>query len=66
MSSREQAVDAVRTLLAYLEDDTEREGLSNTPRRVIDSWDEIFSGYEGDAAAVLESTFNSEDYDGIV
>ena len=66
MSSREQAVDAVRTLLAYLEDDTEREGLSNTPRRVIDSWDENFSGYEGDAAAVLESTFNSEDYDGIV
>ena len=66
MSSREQAMDAVRTLLSYLEDDTGREGLSKTPQRVIDSWDEIFSGYDGDAEEVLQSTFNSEVYDGIV
>ncbi len=66
MSSREQAMDAVRTLLSYLEDDTGREGLSKTPQRVIDSWDEIFSGYDGDAEEVLQSTFNSEGYDGIV
>ncbi len=66
MSSREQAIDAVRTLLSYLEDDTGREGLSKTPQRVIDSWDEIFSGYDGDAEEVLQSTFNSEGYDGIV
>ena len=66
MSSREQAMDAVRTLLSYLENDTSREGLSKTPQRVIDSWDEIFSGYDGDAEEVLQSTFNSEGYDGIV
>ncbi len=66
MSSREQAMDAVRTLLSYLENDTGREGLSKTPQRVIDSWDEIFSGYDVDAEEVLQSTFNSEGYDGIV
>ena len=66
MSSREQAMDAVRTLLSYLENETGREGLSKTPQRVIDSWDEIFSGYDGDAEEVLQSTFNSEGYDGIV
>lgn len=66
MPTRHDAKEAVRTLLSYLEDDYQREGLLDTPDRVIDSWDEIFSGYEMDPEAILSSTFNGEGYDGIV
>ena len=68
MTTKEQAMDAVRTLLAYLEgeDKANREGLEATPRRVIDSWDEVFSGYGQSAAELLNATFNGEGYDGIV
>ena len=45
MVSKSEAENAVKTLLGYLEADPEREGLLETPKRVIDSWDEIFSGY---------------------
>ena len=66
MANREEAEEAVKTILEYLENDSSREGLLDTPKRVIDSFDEIFSGYGQDAANVLSSTFNSEGYDGIV
>ena len=66
MVTREEAEDAVHTLLGYLEPDPNREGLAKTPKRVIDSWDEIFGGYQMDAAELLDSTFNGEGYDGIV
>ena len=66
MSTREEAEAAVKTLLKYLEKDNEREGLKNTPKRVIDSWEEIFAGYQQNSADVLEATFNGEGYDGIV
>ena len=66
MTSREEAEKAVFKLLKYLEPDPTREGLLNTPRRVVDSWDEIFSGYNSDPASILEATFNAEGYDGIV
>ena len=66
MTSREEAEKAVFKLLKYLEPDPTREGLLNTPRRVVDSWDEIFSGYHENASEVLDSTFNGEGYDGIV
>ena len=66
MSSREEAMDAVKVLLEYIENDSQREGLAKTPQRVIDSFDEIFGGYRDDAKEVLSSTFNSEGYDGIV
>ena len=66
MTNREEAEEAVRKLLAYLEEDPNREGLKKTPSRVIDSWDEIFNGYELDASEILDSTFNAEGYDGIV
>jgi len=63
---RSEAEDAVKILLQYLENDSTREGLRDTPKRVIDSFDEIFSGYGKDPAEVLASTFNGEGYDGIV
>ena len=66
MSSREEAMDAVKILLEYIEGDSQREGLAKTPQRVIESFDEIFGGYNEDAEEVLSSTFNSEGFDGIV
>lgn len=66
MSTREEAMNAVKTLLEYIEGDSEREGLVKTPKRVIDSFDEIYAGYSMDSEEVLSSTFNGEGYDGIV
>jgi len=63
---RQEAEEAVRKLLQYLEGDSDREGLQQTPKRVIDSFDEIFAGYNQESAEVLSSTFNAEGYDGIV
>ena len=66
MTTKKEAMQAVEILLSYLEDDYQREGLKNTPQRVIDSWGEIFSGYSDDAKEILEATFNGEGYEGIV
>ena len=55
--SREAAEDAVRTLLAWAGDDPSRQGLANTPKRVVDAFDERFSGYREDPAAELARTF---------
>lgn len=66
MRTREEAMNAVKTLLEYIEGDSSREGLVNTPKRVIDSFEEIYAGYSMDSEEVLSSTFNGEGYDGIV
>ena len=67
---RHQAEEAVRTILNYIEktnrEDPPREGLEQTPERVISMFDEIFSGYQQDSSEILDSTFNGEGYDGIV
>lgn len=66
--SRKQAVSAVDTLVRYIESANGelREGLARTPERVIESFVEIYSGYSGDAKSILNATFNSEGYNGIV
>jgi GTP cyclohydrolase I len=66
--TRNDAEQAVRTLLNYLEgtENGDREGLDKTPARVIDAWDEIFAGYGMNAGDILEATFNAEGYNGIV
>ena len=68
MTTKEEAHEAVRTLLTYLEgpEAVSREGLLDTPKRVIESWDEIFAGYNMNASDLLQATFNAEGYDGIV
>ena len=68
MPTRHDAEEAVRTLLSYLEgkEFSQREGLLKTPKRVIDSWDEVFSGYNSKAEDILTADFNAEGYDGIV
>jgi GTP cyclohydrolase I len=56
--SRAEAEEAVRTLLAWTGDDPAREGLRDTPGRVIEAFEEYFRGYGQDAVAILqEPTF---------
>jgi len=65
--TRAEAEDAVRTLLRWTGDNPKREGLLDTPSRVVRSYEEFFSGYQEDPAAVLERTFEEvEGYDDIV
>ncbi|VAV88960.1 GTP cyclohydrolase I type 1 [hydrothermal vent metagenome] len=55
--NRAEAEAAVRTLLAWAGDDPNREGLLDTPKRVVNAFGEWFSGYAGDAAKELSRTF---------
>ena len=66
--NKQQAIVAVDTLVRYIESANGelREGLARTPQRVIDSFEEIYSGYSGNSELILDATFNSEGYDGIV
>ena len=65
--SREDAEAAVRTLIAWAGDDPAREGLLDTPKRVVNSYQEFFSGYGEDAVAALDRTFEDVGgYDDIV
>lgn len=55
--AREEAEDAVRTLLAWAGDDPGRIGLLATPARVVDAYGEYFSGYRADPREELAGTF---------
>jgi GTP cyclohydrolase I len=55
--SRRAAEGAVRTLLRWAGEDPRREGLEDTPQRVVDAYRDWFSGYEIDPAAYLRRTF---------
>jgi GTP cyclohydrolase IA len=56
--SREQAEEAVRTLLLWAGENPDREGLIDTPSRVVKSYNELFAGYAQDPIKVLETTFD--------
>ena len=63
------AQNLVKGILEHIEPDQKnglREGLKNTPKRVVESWDEIYSGYNKNPKEILDATFNGEGYDGIV
>jgi GTP cyclohydrolase I len=65
--SREEALKAVRTLLAWAGDDPDREGLRDTPKRVVDAYGEWFDGYDADPAKELSRTFEDvQGYDDMV
>ena len=65
--SREEAEEAVRTLLRWAGDDHTREGLLGTPDRVVRSYEEFFAGYDQDPADILQRTFEETDgYDEMV
>ncbi len=55
--SREEAEAAVRTLIAYAGEDPEREGLRDTPKRVVKAYGELFSGYSQTDEEVLDRIF---------
>jgi len=65
--TREEAEAAVRTLLRWAGDNPTREGLVDTPSRVVRSYEEFFAGYDVDPVGLLERTFEETDgYDEIV
>ncbi|MEZ5926461.1 MAG: GTP cyclohydrolase I FolE [Hyphomicrobiaceae bacterium] len=65
--SREEAEEAVRTLIAWAGDDPRREGLKDTPKRVVNAYREFFRGYEEDPLGELNRTFEDvAGYDDIV
>lgn len=55
--SRQEAEAAVRTLIAYAGDDPTREGVLETPKRVIGAYDEVYQGYRECPAEALDRTF---------
>jgi GTP cyclohydrolase I len=55
--SRDEAEAAVRTLIAYIGDDPDREGLLDTPKRVVNAYAELYAGYKQDPGSVLERVF---------
>jgi len=55
--AREDAEAAVRTLIAWTGDNPDREGLRQTPKRVIRAFEELYSGYGQDPADILGVTF---------
>ena len=64
--SREEAEEAVRTLIRWAGDNPDREGLIETPKRVVKAYEEYFSGYTKNPKSILEKTFsetaNYEDF----
>ncbi len=67
MPSRAEAEAAVRTLIRWAGDDPSREGLLDTPARVVRSYEEFFSGYHEDPEEILRRTFEETDgYDEMV
>jgi GTP cyclohydrolase I len=65
--SREAAMEAVKTLIAWAGDDPEREGLKDTPKRVVDAYREWFRGYDENPADELSRVFEEvSGYDDIV
>ena len=64
---RVRAKEAVRELIRWIGDDPEREGLKDTPRRVVDAFLEYFQGYEQSPEEYLQRTFEQVGgYDEIV
>src|SRR5690606_26751213 len=62
-----QAMEAVRTLIAWAGDDPAREGLVDTPRRVVDAYAEWFEGYAADPSRELARVFEDvQGYDDMV
>ncbi|MGL5115390.1 MAG: GTP cyclohydrolase I, partial [Beijerinckiaceae bacterium] len=65
--TRDEAMEAVRTLLRWAGDDPAREGLLDTPKRVVKAYEELFAGYGEDAEALLAKVFRDVDgYDDMV
>ena len=65
--TREQAEKAVKTLIEWAGDDPTREGLIETPKRVVKAYEQFFEGYDLDPEEILRKTFEEvEGYDEMV
>lgn len=65
--TQHEAEEAVRTLLLWTGDNPDREGLLDTPKRVVKAYTEFFKGYGEDAKSILSRTFSeAEGYDEII
>jgi GTP cyclohydrolase I len=54
---QDEGLEALRTLLKVIGEDPDREGLQDTPARVLKSWTELFAGYRQDPEEILSTTF---------
>ncbi len=59
-------VSKIRSILRYLGEDPDREGLVDTPSRIISSWSELYSGYNEDPVEILSRVFTDDPYDQMV
>ena len=65
--TRKEAEEAVKTLISWAGDDPSREGLLETPKRVVESYKEFYAGYDQDPEEVLSKVFEEvEGYDEII
>ena len=65
--SEQKAEEAIKTIIQWIGEDPEREGLKSTPKRVIRAFKEYFQGYKEDPASYLKKTFTEvEGYDDMV
>tara|TARA_B100000700_G_C14764205_1_gene723570 strand:+ start:243 stop:860 length:618 start_codon:yes stop_codon:yes gene_type:complete len=65
--SREEAKEAVKTLIKWAGDNPDREGLLDTPKRVVKAYEDFFKGYSEDPVQILSKTFDEvEGYDEMV
>jgi GTP cyclohydrolase I len=65
--TREEAEAAIRTMLRWAGDDPDREGLRETPERVVKAFEEWFAGYRQDPEAYMRRTFEEvEGYDNMI
>jgi len=65
--TREEAEDAVKTLISWAGDNPEREGLIETPKRVVKSYEEFYAGYDQDPESILSKVFEEvEGYDEMI
>ena len=66
-STRQEAEQAVRTILSYIGENPDREGLIETPKRVVKAWDEMTEGYHQDVSQILKVFEDGgEDYDEMI
>ena len=65
--SDKEAEEAFKTILSWMGEDPEREGLLETPKRVMKAYKEYFSGYKENPNKILDKTFGDVDgYDDMV
>lgn len=63
---REAALSAIRTIIEYIGEDPDREGLKGTPERVLRSWSRLFGGYSQEPGKILRADFSSDGYDQMI